>query len=166
MEATIPTSAIRWMLVDVGVTKYTAGTSERGGLGECNCLSQTTQLASYLGLVPFQGLITYICNVTPCSLKSCTLKVVASISLLKSSKTNTFQTNGPCFPCSNGNRLCDAAEADPPADAAVWEERFEGGSLRLRRVRRPIVWASRREEGPEEFMMWMITGKRGGRGTN
>lgn len=99
-----------------------------------------------------------MCNVTPCSLKSCTLKLVARMSLLWSSKINTFHTNGPCLSFSKGITASDFSwlgtgdEVDDRDGIPPEVEGFVMGSLRcvgvsfkLMSVKRELVWASKSE---------------------
>lgn len=77
---------------------------------------------------------THMCNVTPCSLRSCTLSVVASTSFEASSRTSTFHTGA-------------LAGAGAGVEDRPFEEEEEEGTLRLRRERRAAVWYDRRDEG-------------------
>jgi hypothetical protein len=61
----------------------------------------------------------HICSVTPCSRRSCTLKLVASTSLLSSSRINTFHTSVPVVLSS---KAADGVEAPPVGNADVLEE--------------------------------------------
>ncbi len=60
-----------------------------------------------------------MCSVTPCSLRSCTLRLVARISLLRSSSINTFHTNVPCEASSNA---AEGVDAPPVGKAEVLAE--------------------------------------------
>jgi len=60
--------------------------------------------------------MTYMCRVTPCSLRSCTLKLVAKMSLLNSSNIRTFQTSDPCGPSSTEVEG-EVGRGNGPADA-------------------------------------------------
>ena len=78
-----------------------------------------------------------MCNVTPCSRRSCTRKLVARISLLSSSRTSTFHTSGPCTLPSMPTDGEDGRGNGPV------EDEDGGGWLRFNKVNRAFVWAWR-----------------------
>jgi hypothetical protein len=76
---------------------------------------------------------THRWSVTPCSLRSCTRRLVAKTSLLNSSSMRTFHTSGPAGASSNAAGECGRGYG------SVDELEVGGGWFKLRSVRRAWV---------------------------
>ena len=83
---------------------------------------------------------TYTCRVTPTSRRSCTRSTVASTSLVYWSNTRTFHTGGPV-----GEATLRELAPFPVDWVTLLDDSI--GLLRLRSVRRALVWDSWRVGG-------------------